>query len=169
MSNLNNWPDPDMSILNPPRPPAPVLSDEDLEAVFGSWASWLKDAANVKGATVDYVGLSLLCSASSLIGNARWAKPWEGWTEPTIIWAMLIGDPSSGKSPALDAVLDPIKEIERAYAEAYESERLQWEATAEIANIASKAWKRDVAKAAKDGCTPPPKPKSANAGPSPKR
>ena len=32
---------------------------------------------------------------------------------------MPVGDPSSGKSPALDAVLDPVREIERELAEDY--------------------------------------------------
>lgn len=110
----DQWPEPDMTIIRPDRPEAPEMSDKDLDAVFGPWAQWIRDAAEVKNAPVDFVALALLTSASAIIGNTRWAVPWEGWKEPPILWGMLVGDPSSGKSPALDAVLDPVREIDNA-------------------------------------------------------
>ena len=102
-----NWPEPDMSVVKPERPPAPAMTDEDFATTFGEWAGWLKSAAEVKSAHVDHVVLALVSSASAAVGNTRWAVPWDGWKEPPILWGMLIGDPSAGKSPALDAALDP--------------------------------------------------------------
>jgi hypothetical protein len=39
---------------------------------------------------------------------------------------MVGGDPSAGKSPALDAVLDPIKIIDDGFAADYRNERQKW-------------------------------------------
>lgn len=112
----SDWPEPDMSVISPERPPAPEMNDAEFARVFGPWADWLKSAAEVKSAHVDYVARALLSSASAVIGNARWAVPWEGWKEPPILWGMMVGEPSAGKSPAQDAILDPIKTIDDAFA-----------------------------------------------------
>ncbi len=98
---IADWSAPDNSIIRPDRPPAPVMAGcTSLTPCSAPWADWLRTAAEVKGAPVDFVALALLSTASAIIGNTRWAVPWDGWKEPPIIWGMLIGDPSSGKSPA---------------------------------------------------------------------
>lgn len=167
----SEWPepDPDMSAAQPSCPAAPVLSPKEFALVFGPWAGWIADAAQVKGTPVDYVALALLSTASAVIGNARWAAPWEGWKEPPVLWAMLVGDPSAGKSPALDAVLDPVKEIERALSETYRAERRNWEGKDEIAALALAQWKADAKKAMAEGVEAPAKPSAAEAGAPPIR
>ena len=164
-----DWPNPDFTLLKPNRPPAPVLTDEAFNRIFGPWADWIRTAAEAKGAPVDYVALSLLTTASAVIGNARWVSPWQDWKEPPVLWGMLIGDPSAGKSPALDAVLDPVKEIEAGLSASYKSARKDWDADAEIANIALSQWKLDAKRAIAEGDTAPDKPEGADAGPPPIR
>lgn len=56
--------------------------------------------------------MALLSVAGSLVGNACWVHPWPGWREPPAIWAMLVGGPSCGKSPALEKVTEPLGELE---------------------------------------------------------
>ncbi|MEI4473353.1 YfjI family protein [Frigidibacter sp. MR17.24] len=163
------WPEPDLSFAAPPRPPAPVLSPEAFAKIYGPWAEWLTNAAEVKGAPVDYVALSLLATASAVLGNARWVTPWEGWREPPVLWAMLVGDPSAGKSPALDAVMDPVKEIERTLAEDYRAQRRSWEAEDELAGLSLAQWKADAKKALAEGLPAPDKPETADAGAAPIR
>ena len=163
------WPVPDMTIGRPVRPPAPVMSDGEFQQVFGPWSDWIKSAAEVKNAPVDYVALSLLSVASAAIGNARWAVPWDQWKEPPVLWAMLVGDPSAGKSPALDAVLDPVKEIERDLAEEYRRARSDWEGDSEIATLSLAQWKADAKAALADEGDVPAKPSEADAGKPPVR
>lgn len=164
-----SWPEPDLSILKPSRPAPPVMPDQDFDAVFGPWADWLRNAAEVKGTPVDYVALALLTTASACIGNSRWAVPWEGWKEPPVLWAMLIGDPSAGKSPALDAVLDPVKAIESEMADAYKAAREKWDDADEIASLVLSQWKADAKKAVAAGESAPDKPEDADAGRPPVR
>lgn len=163
------WPEPDMTISQPPRPPAPIMSEDAFATVFGPWADWIQTAAKVKGVPVDYVAAALMGTASAIIGNARWASPWQGWKEPPVLWVMLVGDPSAGKSPALDAVLDPVKEIERALSEDYKTRRKDWEGKDEIAALSLAQWKADAKKAIAEGQDAPPKPDAAEAGAPPLR
>jgi len=165
----STWSDPDMTLINPVRPTPPVMSDDDFDAVFGPWADWLRNAAEVKGVPVDYVALTLLTTASACIGNSRWVSPWEGWKEPPVLWAMLIGEPSAGKSPALDAVLDPVKVIECEMADAYKAARQKWDDADEIASIVLSQWKTDAKKAVADNESAPTKPEDADAGRPPVR
>ncbi len=163
------WPDPDLTIAKPVRPPAPVMSEADLDEIFGIWAAWIRSAADAKNAPIDYVSLTLLSTASAAIGNSRWASPWDGWKEPPVLWAMLVGDPSAGKSPALDSVLDPVKDIERSLSEDYRRARVDWEAKNELASLALAQWKSDAKSALIEGVEPPAKPPEADAGNPPVR
>jgi hypothetical protein len=164
-----DWPQPDISVIRSARPPAPVMAAEEFNAVFGPWAGWLKDAAEVKGAPVDFVALSLLSTASAIIGNTRWAVPWEGWKEAPVIWGMLVGDPSSGKSPALDAILDPVKAIDNMLSAEYLSARKEWADKDEIAKMFLAKWKSDAKAAIAEGEEATQRPKEASAGSEPVR
>ncbi|WP_108813255.1 YfjI family protein [Loktanella sp. Alg231-35] len=145
------------------------MTRDEFDIVFGPWSDWLRDAAEVKGAPVDFVALNLLSSASAIVGNARWAVPWEGWKEPPIIWGMLIGDPSSGKSPALDAILDPIKAIDNELSAEYKTARKVWNEKDELAKLVLAQWKIDAKAAIKEGNEQPAKPSGADAGAPPIR
>jgi hypothetical protein len=48
-----------MTILRPERPEAPAMYEEDFNAVFGPWASWIRDAAEVKSAVSIIASLML--------------------------------------------------------------------------------------------------------------
>lgn len=160
-----DWAAPDAKFLRPETPPAPKLPIDD---VFGPrFAAWAREAAEAKGAPLDYAVFSVLSVLSSVIGNARWVSPWRGWSEPPVIWAMLIGLPSAGKSPAIDAALQPLRAAERPLREAADAEKKAWSERAEIAKLAESTWKEAVKAAIKEGQTPPDRPKEADAGPPP--
>lgn len=163
------WPDPDMAVIRPERPPAPEMTPQEFSLVFGEWASWIKQAAAVKNAHEDYVALALLTTASAIIGNTHWAEPWDGWKEPPVLWGMLIGDPSSGKSPALDAVLDPLREIDNELTRQYKEKRAAWQDKDEVARLVLSQWKADAKTAISNGDDPPTKPDGTDAGKAPIR
>lgn len=160
-----DWPTPSPKFLRPEMLHAPGLPIDD---VFGPrFATWAREAAEAKGAPLDYAVFSVLSVLSSVIGNARWVSPWRGWSEPPVIWAMLIGLPSAGKSPAIDAALQPLRAAERPLREAADLEKKAWSERAEIAKLAESTWKEGVKAAIKEGQTPPDRPKEADLGPPP--
>lgn len=159
------WPKPHSRFIRNELPPAPVLP---LDDVLGPvLARWVKDAARSKAAPADYVFAALLSVAGALIGNARWAAPNESWKVPPIIWCICIGRPSAGKSPALDAVLEPLRRVEAPIRQAAEAERAEWAERAEVAKIAETDWRERVKDAIKKGNPAPPKPEMADPGDQP--
>ena len=160
------WPEPDMSAAQQNRRPPPQLPLE----VFGPfWADWITTAAEAASAPPDYVVGPVLASASTLIGNARWVSPWRGWKEPPILWIGIVGDPSAGKSPGADPVLDSLRSIQAVFAADFAAIHREWSTTRESASCLREQWQRAVKDATKDGRTPPIMPPNAVEPPEPVR
>lgn len=151
------WGEPDMSVLNPrPKPP------EFPTYLFGPfWSKWLTEQAQGKSTPVDYVAGTLLVTASTAIGNSRRVSPWKDWNEPVHLWAALVGNPSSGKSPAMDPVMDMIRQIEAEEAKGHAEALRQYEADVIAAKYVRDQWEKDVKAAAQEGFPPPLKPEAA--------
>lgn len=159
------WTAPDPRFLRATLPPAPVLP---LRETLGPrLARWVEDTAEAKGSPADYVFAALLSVAGTTIGNARWASPWDGWKEPPLIWTMCIGIPSAGKSPALDAVLHPLREVERPLRDEARKQLDRWKEKAELAKLQEQTWKEAAKVAIKAGETPPGRPTACDIGPPP--
>lgn len=155
--DAGEWGEPDMSVLNPRRrPPAFPAS------LFGSyWAGWIQRQAEGKSAPADYVGMTLLVTASALIGNAVRVSPWDGWQEPAHLWAALVGSPSSGKSPAMEPVMDIIGELDAERAEAFKDRKAEYDAAALAAKFAHEEWEHALKASVKNGTPPPAMPDAA--------
>jgi hypothetical protein len=161
------WEGPDPHLLRSDLPEPPELP---LADVFGDrWAGWLTRAAEAKASPPDYVMAALLACAGALIGNSRWAAPWPGWAEPPVLWTMAVGAPSANKSPGLDAVLSPLKAVERALRAEAEAELTAWGEKAEVAKLAEASWREAVKEALRAGQPTPAKPAAANPGEEPFR
>ena len=147
-----------------PPPPLPIEA-------FGSWwGRWIARAAAGANAPPDYVALPLLAAASALIGNARWVRGWQGWTEPPALWCASVGNPSSGKSPGAAPVMrDVLGIVEAHMAHSYPDELAAWKEAAKVAELIEKQWEANVKAAVKDGKAPPPKPREATPTPAPVR
>ena len=159
------WPAPHGRFIRDELPPAPVLPTDDVLGPV--LARWVKDAAQSKAAPADYVFAALLSVAGALIGNTRWAGPNPSWKVPPIIWSVCIGRPSAGKSPALDAVLEPLRRVEAPIRQAAEIKREEWAERAEVAKIAELDWRERVKDAIKKGNPAPQKPDMADPGEQP--
>jgi hypothetical protein len=165
--NAPEWPAVarDLAAADPLPPPALPL----LDVFPAGWASWIEAAAESKGAPPDYVALALLSVAGALIGNARWANPWEGWEAPPAVNVALIGNPSSSKSPALDAVTAPLAEIEAVDNEDWKERRRQHATDKAAATERRTKWEKEVKSAVGLGNPPPVMPADADEPESPQR
>ena len=146
-----------MGVLRLRRRPPPALPLE----VFGeTWKQWLLDAAAAAACPVDYVVAPLLASVSTLIGNARWAQAWPGWSEPPHLWAVVVGDSGTGKSPGADCLMrDVLPTIERRMVGDYPDRLHEWQAAVEFDKIAKKRWKDEFREAQEKKKPLPPIPK----------
>ena len=158
---------PEMGFLSRTRLPAPSLP---LDAFGPWWAGWITQAAAGANAPPDYVVAPLLAAASALIGNARWARGWDGWREPPVLWCASVGNPSSGKSPGAAPVMrDVLGAVETSMARDYPDELAAWREGAKVAELVEKQWELNVRTAIKKGDPLPPKPREATHRPAPVR
>ena len=104
------WPAPDPSLLEDGRPVVPAFP---LDAVPQPWREWVSDTAGGAGAPVDYVAQAVLGAVAGLCGAGVKACVTQSWSEPLVLWQALVGAPSAGKTPALDAIGRPLATVEK--------------------------------------------------------
>lgn len=152
------WDLTDLSALTAGRQAAPEFPTEVLGEFWGDWATTKAAQAS---APVDYVACSLLAAGAAAIGNSCVVSPWPGWGEPSVIWMALVGNPSSGKSPALDVPLDLLRKLEAELGVNFSDKLGNFEAAKELAKIKHVEWEKTVKAAAKNDAEPPPLPQDA--------
>ena len=156
---INIWSAPDMTVINAGRrSPVPMPSD-----LFGPAWPLLSLIAEGTATPVDYAGIAYLAACASLIGGKRRVKPYttSHWAEPCILWCGAVGDPSSRKSPPLEAVTAPLREIERDNADQHKQALREWQAGMERAKVARTKWQSEVKEAMTDMRSAPPLPDDA--------
>jgi hypothetical protein len=157
-SSAESWGTIDQSLIEGARGDLPQFP---LHVLSDVWQLWARDAAESAGAPVDYVAQGLFACVSAVTGAGVLVEVTPGWREPLVLWQMLVGAPSSGKSPALAMarrLLDPIQDELRAADE----ERQREHATkAEQARLLSDKWKGECEAALERGVPPPIRPPEA--------
>ena len=156
---INLWPAPDMSVINAGRRPAVPMPGE----LFGPAWPLIRAIAEGTATPPDYPGLGFITACASLIGGKRRIRPYQtsAWSEPCILWCGVVGDPSSRKSPALDAVTDRLRNIERDHAENHKADLRGWQAKCERAKVTRRDWEGQVKEAVKDLRSTPELPEDA--------
>jgi hypothetical protein len=107
------WPETDPSLLEEGRPALPAFP---LQSLPPWWRAWVSETAHGAGAPVDYVVQALLASVAGVCGAGVLARVTETWSEPVILWQALVGGPSNGKTPALEALRRPLAAVEKTTA-----------------------------------------------------
>lgn len=159
VESLSEWPEPALHLATHDTLPPPELPLRDIFPV--RWGEWIEAAAEGKGAPPGFIATALLSVAGGLIGNARWAHPWGDWREASAINAALVGNPSAGKSPALDALVSALSDIE-ADDNTDLSERQRQHATDKRAAAERREkWEQEVKNAVNLNTPPPLKPVDA--------
>jgi hypothetical protein len=161
------WSPPDMSILSAGRSPPPAMPP----GLFRGLWPLISDLAHGAGAPVDYVAMSVLAVSASLVGGKRRVRPFaeSDWEEPCILWVAVVGDPSSNKSPAIDVVTGPLRQIEADHADEHRAVRREYETGAERAKAERRAWEEAVKAATKDRTETPERPEAAEMPDEPQR
>lgn len=155
---FTGWSRPDMSVVRegiaPPKFP---------ECLMGDLAPIVKGLAVSGGTSVDFVAMSLLSMAASVIGSKRMVKPYaqSHWQEPAVLWVGLVCPPSSGKSPAISPLADILARLQADYRSDHEEAIHVWKSESERARAEHRIWQESVTKAVKDGGNCPALPLSA--------
>lgn len=92
---------------------------------------FVEAGAEAIGCDAGYLGLAVLVGAASAIGGSRRIKLKNSWSEPAILWGVLIGESGSSKSPALELALRPIRRRQHRAMLDYRDRLQQYEADSE--------------------------------------
>jgi hypothetical protein len=75
-------------------------------------ATFVSEVATSVGVPPDLPGMALLAVAGGLIGRSRAVAVREGWTELPCLYVALVAESGTGKTPALNHVLEPARGID---------------------------------------------------------
>ena len=73
--------------------------------------SYLLECSNTLGDIIDYTGCALLWLISLSVGNTFNIEVKSGWKERATLWISLVGKAGIGKTPSLNRIVAPLKEI----------------------------------------------------------
>src|SRR5579862_2887467 len=139
-----------------PSAPAPKKKVRQLEqykpfpteAMPSPLREYVTQSAVAMGCDPAFVALPVLAVVASMVGNTRVIKLKGGWTEPCVVWAAIVGDSGSLKTPAYLKAVAPVLAQQKRLREEYKQE---------LANYADEVEKYKAAKAeAKENGTEPP-------------
>jgi hypothetical protein len=154
-----SWDDPDFSLLDDRR--SDDLPEFPLGVFNTDWQAWVGEAAHGAGVTVGFVALPLLGVAGGLVGAARRVRPVPAWSEPLALWACVVGQSGSGKTPGLDTLRRPLAALDRERQGHVDALRRAHETRAAAAKGERKLWEAAVADAIVNGNPPPVLPAAA--------
>lgn len=112
-SPCTEWGQPDRTLLERAEPRAPRLPID----LFGNAAEYVRNAAAGANAPPDYVAAMLFAAVGAIIGKTCSVCLSNDWIEPVAPWSVIVGPPSSGKTPACKPIRQKLRSLEKTWAE----------------------------------------------------
>lgn len=109
------------------------------------------------GCDPSYIALPLLAVCAAAIGNSRRIRLKRDWSEPAILWIVIIGESGTQKSPAFALVTRPVHQRQRRASDQLEADLKDFERERHEYDRALAAWNR-TKDAAGDPPDSPPEP-----------
>jgi hypothetical protein len=100
----------------PPDPPADtslVFAPFPADVLPEPVRAFVLEGARAIGCDPSFVALPVLVALAAAIGNTRRLALKRGWTEPAILWAAIVGESGTTKSPAIELALGPVRKRQR--------------------------------------------------------
>jgi hypothetical protein len=110
----------DVVEVEPESTPSPYLSFP-TSALPNPVRAYVGAAARAIGCDPTYVALPLLAALAAAIGNSRILRIKSTWTEPAVLWPIIIGPSGTAKSPAMEMAVEPIRRRDRKAKKDYEA------------------------------------------------
>jgi hypothetical protein len=113
-----DWETPDWSLLSDAQPAAPSLPIKS----FGLAADYICSAAKGVNVPPDYPTAMLLAAVGALVGKSYQVQITTSWCEPLTLWSVIVGPPSSGKTPALRPIRSALMRLQTAVAKQHQAD-----------------------------------------------
>jgi hypothetical protein len=93
-----------------------------VEALPEPIAEYVRQAAAALGCDPAYVAPPVVAAVASAIGNTRTIRLKRGWTEPSVIWSVTVGESGTLKSQAYYAAVGYLFRVQNAHRAAYNAQ-----------------------------------------------
>src|SRR5690606_30014028 len=93
-----------------PVPRVDAFEPFPVEALPEPVSDFVRDGANAIGCDPAYVALPTLAALASAIGNTRRIRLKSNWCEPSILWAGIVGDSGTLKTPGFKLSMQFVRE-----------------------------------------------------------
>ena len=140
---------PKPKLINQTLPPVKNVTDGMLP---GSLQRYVNNHAERLSTPPEYIAIPLITALASVIGTkvSIYPKMYDDWEIVPNIWGAIIGNPSTKKSPALDAGMKPLKNLTYKAKADYEQSQKDFAAQREINEFKTKAVKSELQKLARE-------------------
>jgi len=116
------------------------------------------EAAEALGVDASYVALPVLAGLASAIGNTRRIALSRTWAAPAVVWAGIVGESGTLKSPAIKVALSAIYKRQVKALEEHRAALGAYKAEACAYRMAMKDWERTGRKAGEEAPAEPARP-----------
>lgn len=100
------------------------------------------EGAKAIGCDPSYLALPILCVLATAIGNTRCIQLKWSWVAPAILWAVIVGESGTLKTPPFKLALKPIRDRQKQDLKRYGEAVKQYEADLANYEKSTTAWKR---------------------------
>lgn len=117
--------------------PLPDVLPFNQEMLPASIRDYIYDIADRQQSPVDFVAIPALCALSAVLGRKVMIAPkqLDDWVLTANLWGVIIGRPSTMKSPSMKEALKPLYQIEERAFEQYDSDLIQYYAEKELVDL----------------------------------
>ena len=147
---LNVWPEPEAL-------PGGLLPVDAFDTALlpASLRLWVEDVAERMQTPADFIGVSAMVAAGSVIGRKIGIRPMshDDWTVVPNLWTCIIGRPGVMKSPAVTNALKPFSRLEAKASVEFQAEKKLWDASEDERDLRAGARKEQMRKLLKDNPT----------------
>jgi putative DNA primase/helicase len=129
----------------------PPVAPFDPEMLPGPLRAWVLDIAERMQVPLDYVAVGAVTVAASLVGRKIGIRPkrYDDWLVVAVLWAGIVGPPSTLQSPALAEITRPLDRLVAEAREAHAEATDEHEAEVAAVEATKAALKKEIEWAAK--------------------
>lgn len=124
------------------RPKRPTVDAFPIHAFPQVIREYIKKSSSSLNVPHDFIVVNILAAASIAIGKSYEIEIKKGYTQLANIYIMLVADPGTSKSPAMNIVFKPIFDMQTEYDNNYDRDKAKYEADLEEYERRYKEWKK---------------------------
>jgi len=108
-------------LIEPDDAPAPKWRPYPVGLLPEPMQGFVRQAATALGLDPAFIAVPAVAVLAACIGNRRAISPKASWVEPAVLWAVVVAESGTGKSPALAELLRPLVERDLAAIRAHQA------------------------------------------------